>query len=288
MTVQRRDVRSLLGFMTLDEAKSFQVDHCLKNEQEDDAAREQRWQALAQQVQQLAPIANFDIEARALTPAAQAIADATSREKAFTVGFGSGPHSFQSIRLDRLVARQRFVDLGHLGELAPPDQANEADLFEFCIKANPIDPPLKTPDGAITFSSPYSQNIVPTEVSYEVQSDHEVRVWATIRSRPNYVYVTPVNGRFIVQNGYHRAVALLQAGHERMPCLVRPLNPADLAILQQQPQPPGFFDLGRIMAPRPPMVSDFTNQVGSVDLQMRARNHILRVGFQAMPFEAPR
>lgn len=235
------------------------------------------------QVQGLAPIGDFDIQAAALSNAAQGVANAIAADPAFTASFGVGPHNFQSIRLDRLIARQVYVDEDHLNTLAPPAEGDEAAILEFCMRANPIEPPIRASDGSITFSSPYAGNLIAANLGYEVKSDQEVVVYACIRSRPNYVYVLQVNNRYVIQNGYHRAVALLRAGHQRMPCLIRSMTQQDMVALQQ----PGFFDLGRIMLPRPPMASDLINNVATADLEMRSRTHIMRVGFQSMPFEVP-
>lgn len=283
MSAANRKIRALLGFMTHDEARGFQSDACEKNVGENDADREQRWQTLAAQVQGLPAIADFDIQATALSPAAQAAADAIAADPAFTTTFGGGPHNFQSVRLDRLIARQVYVDMDHLATLAPPAIGDEAAVLEFCMRANPIDPPIRASDGSITFSSPYAGNLIASAMGYEVKSDKEVMVYACVRSRPNYVYVSQINNRYVIQNGYHRAIALLRAGHDRMPCFVKPMTPQDMMLLQQ----PGFFDLGRIMLARPPMASDLVHSIATADLEMRSRTHIMRVGFQSMPFEVP-
>jgi hypothetical protein len=270
--------------MTADEAKSFLNEFCLKPSGETDAERIRRWEDLVTSTQLLPPLTDFNIEAVPLSAAAQETASVIASAPAFTQAFGSGPHNFASIRLDRLIARQFYVDIEHLESLQPPPEADEAGVLEFCMRPNPIDPPIVSSDGSIVFSSHFAGNLDATRMSFDVVDEHEVRVWASIRSRPNYVYVTQVGDRFVIQNGYHRAVALLLAGHRRMPCFLRPMNPQEIQILQQQ----GFFDMSRIMSARPPLVSDLANSVGTASLNIRSRNHIMRVGFQAMPFDAPR
>ena len=283
--IVKRSIRALLGFMTRDEAVAFQKEPCIPSVGEDDAAQTARWQPLAQVVQALQPILDFNVEARPLTGAAQTVATRISSDPAFTMAFGTGPHTFQSVRLDRIVSRQWYVDLEHLEELHPPDEADEAAVLDFCMRANPIEPPIRSSDGAITFSSHFAGNLVATNMSFDVVSDNEVKVSASVRSRPNYVYIVQVNDRYIMQNGYHRAVSLLQAGHARIPCFVKPMNPPEMQMLMQQP---GFFDIARIMLPRPPLIQDFPNDVACAEFETRARNHIMRVGLQVMPFEAPR
>lgn len=283
MSAPNRRIKALLGFMTRDEAQRFQGEFCEKNPGETDADRDLRWQTLSQQVQALPPITDFDIEATPLGADAQRAADAIAADSAFIAAFGVGPHNFQSIRIDRLIARQFYVDLDHLAVLTPPTNGVEADVLEFCMRANPIDPPIRASDGSITFSSPYAGNLVATQTGFETKNANEVMVYAHVRSRPNYVYVSEVNSRYVVQNGYHRAVALLQAGQTRMPCLIKPMTQADVMLLQQ----PGFFDFPRMMAARPPMASDLVHGIASADLEIRSRTHIMRVGLQSMPFEVP-
>jgi len=279
-----RDIRALLGFMPVDEAVAFQGIICQPATGEGEPEFRARWATAEAKIRALQPLTDFNADPRPLTAPAQAAASALSQDAAFKAVFGPLPPTFASVRLDRLLTAQKYVDAMHVDGLQVPDSDDEAAVLEFCMRANPIDPPMVGADGGITFSSHYSQNLIPLNPSFRVVSDREVCVTATIISRPNYVQLTIWNGRFVIANGYHRAVALLQAGHTRMPCILQGTPLEGVGIV-----PPNFFDTTRLGAARPPMMSDFALGVGFADpLKLRARNHILRVGFQVQQFEAPR
>lgn len=271
--------------MPVDEAVAFQGQVCQPAAGETEAQFRQRWAAAEAEIRGLAPITDFDVEPRPLSPAAQTVATGLSQTNIFKLTYGPVPPTFVSVRLDRLLTAQKHVDANHVDGLQVPDEHDEAAVLEFCMRANPIDPPMVGADGGITFSSHYSQNLIPLHPAFEIMSDHEVRVNATIVSRPNYVQVVNWNNRFIIANGYHRAVALLQAGHSRMPCILQAVPALEAAGIA----PPAFFDASRLGAARPPMMQDFIAVGGlATALKLRARNHILRVGFQVQQFEAPR
>ena len=269
--------------MSQPEAIGFQTVACVKEPHETEADLQARWADAESKVRMLAPVSDLDAQVRPLSPAARVVAEEVARQPVFSTTFGAAPPEFINFRLDVLLSAQKYVDVEHAETVQVPREEDEAAVLSFCMRSNPIDPPLMGPDGGIAFSSHYSQNLVPSGLAFRTVSDHAVEVVATIISRPNFVQVARFNGRYIVANGYHRAVALIKAGHTRMPCLLRDVPSIEAAGLV----PPGFFDLGRLFAPRPPLVSDFLS-ANATTLKLRARNHILRVGFQVMNFEAPR
>jgi len=263
----------------------FQGQVCVPPDGESEANFNARWQDAEARVRALRPEPTFDAEQRSLQAQAQRRVDEISQDKIFKITFGAVAPSFASVRLDRLLTAQKYVDVDHAENLNVPDERNEADVLDFCMRSNPIDPPMVGPDGGITFSSHYAQNLIPLQPTFRKINDLEVEVAASVISRPNYVQVSVWNGRYIISNGYHRALALLRAHHTRMPCVLRAVPSPEAAGFL----PPAFFDVSRLGAARPPMAKDFLPESGLTDtLQFRARNHILRVGFQVQQFEAPR
>lgn len=271
--------------MPEDDAIAFQSQGCVPEPGEAAADFEARWRSAEARVRALEPFTDSDADPRPLSPEAQSEASRIAATETFRLVFGITPPSFVSLRLDVLISAQKYVDAGHVDGLSVPDESDEAAVLAFCMKANPIDPPMVGPDGAITFSSHYSQNLVALNPSFRQIDDHKVEVTASIISRPNYVQVAQFGNRFVITNGYHRALALINAGHHRLPCLLRAVPSLEAVGLV----PPAFFDASRIMASRPPLARDFRVADGIADeLNLRARNHILRVGFSVNAFEAPR
>jgi hypothetical protein len=271
--------------MAEDEAVQFQSTLCIPEAHETIADFQNRWRIAEARIRALGPIGSIDADPLPLGAAAQAAALQMAQTETFRLLFGASPPTFVSVRLEALVAAQKYVDTEHVDTLVIPPEADELGVLDFCMRANPIDPPIVSYDGSITFSSHYSQNLVPVTPSFRVVDDHKVEVTASIISRPNYLTVAHVGSRFVVTNGYHRAVALLNAGHERLPCILKGAPSYEAAGVP----PPGFFDSSRLNASRPPLVADYCNNGGIFEpLKIRARNHVLRVGFQVLPFEAPR
>lgn len=245
-----------------------------------------RWQTLAAEVAKL-PAVQPDADPQPLSGEAMVVATEITAGEVFQQLFGAGPHDFRSVRIDGLLTAQTNVDVGFGDELDAQlaRAASEAEVLRFCMRANPIEAPLVGADGLVTFSSHYAQNLSATQMRIEEVSPTEVRIYASIISRPNYVQVVQFAGRYVLANGYHRAVALKRAGHDRMPCMVRPPVPTLLAL---QFQPPHFFSDHQMQQPRPPMVVDFLNDELTVPLDARGKSHIMRAGLQIQAFEAPR
>ncbi|HUA08723.1 MAG TPA: hypothetical protein VMA98_05560 [Candidatus Acidoferrales bacterium] len=270
--------------MPIDEAVQFQSMGCVPAPGETAADFQARWATAEAAIRALPPVHDLNAAPQALTPTAQAVANQLSQDDHFKLSFGTVPPTFGSVLLEKIVTAQKYIDAEHIGTLQVPDAADEAEVLRFCMRANPIDPPLLGADGGITFSSHYSQNLIPVQPSFTPVNDNEILITARIISRPNYVTVAIWNQRYIISNGYHRAAALLKAGHTRLPCILRPAPTLEATGLN----PPAFFDASRINAARPPMLQDFVAANLATRLKLRARNHVLRVGLQVQQFEAPR
>jgi len=268
--------------MREDEAVAFQRDYCLPPTNSTTASLTAAWNEARARIQPLR--GTLDPDLRPLSQDGQRVAGEISGAPNFTLVFGNAPLIFASLKVDGLLAVQKFVDCNFTDELAAPDSTNEGEVLRFCMRANPIDIPMVGQDGQVTFSSPYSQNLVPASLTFNQISESEIQVIATIISRPNYMQVAQIGNMFVLTNGYHRAVALKKAGHERIPCIVRGYADLNAAGLP----PPGFFDMGHLSSPRPPLVADLIEPTSLARLEVRAKNHILRVGLQVGQFDAPR
>jgi hypothetical protein len=242
------------------------------------------WQNAATEVNGLAALPGGQVHLQALSTTAQAVADQVSGDDLFRQLF-PGAHEWYSVPIDELLSIQPYIDREFVESLTPPSQTDEAAVIGFCMRANPLDPPLVANDGQVTFSSHFKNNLFNPGLAVEKVNDNTYKVSALIISRPNFMYVAEIQGRYMLANGYHRALALLAAGHTRVPCLVR-----HFADHSQAFQPGlGFFDAAHLARPRPPLVSDFVNRpAGIVDFEMTGRAHVMRVGLQVSQFEAPR
>lgn len=106
-------------------------------------------------------------------------------------------------------------------------------------------------------------------------SPHEVEVVVRIHSRPNFLEVAKIGSRLILMNGIHRAAALLQAGFDRIPCLLT--------------QAASLFDvipgggLGMIPEPRlirherPPYIADYFDPQAAPRFRQRTTYVIAKI-----------
>jgi len=79
-------------------------------------------------------------------------------------------------------------------------------------------------------------------------------------------------GAYVIRNGYHRAMALLRAGHTHAPVLLARLPSYQTSGGQQ----PGFLPPDLVLSTRPPLLKDYLTEIG-VDVPRRR----LRVVFSA-------
>src|SRR6266851_5611430 len=87
-------------------------------------------------------------------------------------------------------------------------------------------------------------------------------------------------------NGNHRVAALVRAGHTEVPAVVQQVMGS---IHQMGVAVEGNFNENTLLnTQRAPLATDYLNPAATTDLKLRALNSILRVGFQAQGFCAPR
>jgi hypothetical protein len=65
--------------------------------------------------------------------------------------------------------------------------------------------------------------------------------------------VVSLGGKHMLNNGYHRAVALMQAGHSRVPVIMVTVPSVDMAPTTRL----GMFSPQAVFGPIPPRVADF-------------------------------
>jgi hypothetical protein len=106
-------------------------------------------------------------------------------------------------------------------------------------------------------------------------SPHEVEVVVRVKSRPNYLEVAKIGSRFIMVNGIHRAAALMQAGFDRVPCLLSQYETLAEVI------PPGSLGMipqERLLGDdRPPYVADYFDPQAAPRFRQRSVYTLVRI-----------
>lgn len=188
-----------------------------------------------------------------------------------------------------LVTPQWYADTGYIEQLAKqapqPGQWKEVLDFVFGEGLGIEEPVLCLPNAntaMAVFRSPANnlRAIQPPAEPLQIQrrSAHELEITVRVQTAPNYLQVARIRGKHVLVNGIRHSCALLKAGWEVIPCLVR-----EARSLQEVGFAPG--QLGLIseleeMA-RPPYICDFLEHTIAHTFHQRPVDQVMRVVVQA-------
>jgi hypothetical protein len=94
-----------------------------------------------------------------------------------------------------------------------------------------------------------------------------------VAAPPNFVVVLRHRGRLFLCSGYHRLYRLLQAGFAQVPCVVQ--DAPGLGQVARYGSP--FFPEPVLMAPRPPLFTDFADPELGIIVPLRATRKVTRI-----------
>jgi len=97
----------------------------------------------------------------------------------------------------------------------------------------------------------------------------------------SYLQVVRYQGRSFVRDGYHRAAALIRHGITAAPCIF-----IEAKSFEQVGCPPGSLPYEILLGDRPPMLSDFWDELVSKEVTQLAVRKVVRV--RAEEFVVPR
>ena len=174
--------------------------------------------------------------------------DAIRSDPLFAQVFGRVPHRFCYINPASVIALQAWIE--PRSDTVPTD---EAELLEFALPRKwevPAEVSLFPPVGPIQI---LSSNPAMQGVSIELDQTSG-KVMLSAPKHINLVQVKHFNGRFYLQNGYHRVADALRAGCTEFPAIVvEAFLPDQVAVHGN-----GTFLIGYVInLPRPPLVQDF-------------------------------
>jgi hypothetical protein len=116
-------------------------------------------------------------------------------------------------------------------------------------------------------------------------SPHEVEVVVRVQSRPNYLEVAKIGSRFVIVNGIHRAAAFLQAGFDRIPCLLGQYDALGEAFPQRAL---GMIPEAHLMGEgRPPYLADYFDPQAAPRFHQRSVYTVVRVTPQVDVLHVP-
>ncbi len=209
----------------------------------------------------------------------------------FQASFSDFPTSIRLVEIDTMVAPQREVNLDYVAVLRERlcGDRSPAGLVEFCLATRAEAPEIKAIQNAqnqMTFSSP-SLDLrflggFPKEIT-----ESDIRV-AHMGGRPVAVITllvgfgaAPINGwlvgsRFVLANGFHRVFALRSEGVAKVPVVVRHVANPEIEFPDQ------YLGLSRsylLEYRRPVLIRDFFDEGLTLEVRLKPRRKVLRVGW---------
>lgn len=158
----------------------------------------------------------------------------------------------------RLVPRQFALDLSYceyLKRRAPRPSEDVSEVLHFLFVEKLL--PQPKPAGRDVTFPEIIGGINARFVGLQVKEPGTYDLFLRVSAGFNHLHAVRVGSNFILQNGTHRASALLQAGWKSIPCLVRPqIDEQDVGLSPG----PGAIPLDRLLSDRPPYLSDYFDE----------------------------
>jgi hypothetical protein len=238
------------------------------------------------------------VECWELDPTLLPLAEKVRADPRFQRAFETLPTGFGMVELDRLIvyqpnANREFVD--DLKVRLGPDP-DPKSLFRFCIPLDRGEPPVKIQRlGSRRYQvSSDSADFRFQEVAifhhdqimdYKPYGPIGAVIGAVVGFGSNFLNVIrDEHKRILLNNGYHRAVALRELGITHAPCIIEEVTRRDeLALtagstVNQNP----FFYFGK---KRPPLLQDFFDPKFRKLLPVRRAKRVVEIEFEVRKFD---
>ncbi|HJT77515.1 MAG TPA: hypothetical protein VJ739_09980 [Gemmataceae bacterium] len=209
-----------------------------------------------------------------LRPVPEALRPLLERVKAdpyFCRAFTLLPTAFAVVELDRLVVRQKTINLYQVARLERqlgPAPSPEA-VFRFCFPIDqPVPPPrvAPLPEGGFEFLSPsndlrFLEAVVlrPEQVrDYQPFGPAAAVLGLVVGYGTNFLNAIAAEGRLVLHNGSHRAYALRRLGVTHAPCLIQHARTDEELMRVAMGALRRYPDV-YLREPRPPVFKDYFN-----------------------------
>lgn len=237
------------------------------------------------------------IEVSPTPPALNTLVAELTDNPSFIRGFSDFPTAIRWVELGKLVILQSHVSLGHVRRLQKKLKPgiSERNLFRYCFQSDQALPPIRVRevgDNRMVFNSPSSDfQFLGAMMLAQGQTTGYIPTGkvASILGLPvgfgsNLLNAFAYRNRLVLNNGYHRAVALLEAGITHAPCVVQTLTEADdfeIAGSKIKAEQIGtYFD-----AARPYLLKDFLNPTFRFDLSTKPRERQITIRYEVESLE---
>ncbi len=191
-----------------------------------------------------------------------------------------------NIDVGGLTACQPRVDWDHVEHLADqvPAIGDEEGLLRFCL---PLQAEAAPPRPQVSFNPA-------TNTFGCIVDNPDIRICGPIQGEQagagrafvgfalgaglHQMSVVSFNGRHMLNNGYHRAVALARAGHTQIPVVFSEVQALELTPAVRN----GMFNPRIVFGPTPPRIADFLSP-GAVDILTRRSRFLFSIHAEQHP-----
>jgi hypothetical protein len=261
----------------------------------------QEWSAAAawyEELEQLEDrIADY-LDCIPLGPEMAPLADQVMRSARFTRTFDRLPTRIAMVELAHLVVCQNHVTrsfVDRLKERLGPSP-DSAALFRFCLPPEDGQAPVQIRamgSRRYVFRSDSTDFRFHEPVLLQQQQLGDYASFGSVAGAVGLVVGYSSNflnavcdddsGRLVLNNGYHRACAMLELGITHAPCVIQTVtsrDELDLVTKSIVGNDPGYFFNG----PRPPLLKDFADPRIRKILPVRKVSHIIEVNFEVKDY----
>jgi hypothetical protein len=227
-----------------------------------------------------------DLPPRSLIPQHPAILDEheqswiekVSQTPLFRQVFGMQRLSFGKLPIESLTTYQPFLDPLHV-----PVPETDREILEWCL---PLDFQTSGAVGAAPGRDGLPRVILSTDdpgsqLAVDVGPDG---VKLALRPRANWVQVVAVEGRYVLRNGYHRAVALAAAGATHIAAIIVEAPALEMVV---PPEPCWFAAQYLRSTGRPPFVGDFLEPDLTLEFDRVRQRRVVEVRLDVAEFMVP-
>lgn len=239
------------------------------------------------------------IACKKLPPSLTGLADKVRADPRFAASFDTMPVSIEMVEIARLVLFQLHVSRHHVQRLKtglggdPSPQA----LGEFCMPLGASNARIDVQrlgsrgyafrSDSLDFRAHDAVLLDPSQITGHSSFGAVGAVLALpVGFSSNFLSAVRSDGRLILHNGYHRAVALLELGIKFAPCIIETVTRRDelnLIAKRRVVEQPSFY----LEAARPPVLKDFLDARLCRTFPTRRIRRIVEIRFEVEELTRP-
>jgi hypothetical protein len=192
--------------------------------------------------------------------------------------YPAGTWTVGLLEISKLIPLQPHLDVAYAESLGPSDLSASRLLsaVKLCFShRGPTSFGLNVDESqkSITITSINPMLQVRGVQCGQQEQDGPFAVSLLISGGPNVVQVSQIGGRRFLVNGYHRVYRMMKAGFSHVPCVIREAS----ALPDNAGRGSGFFRESALTAPRPPLFSDFADEVLGIIVPFPAMTKVIRI-----------